>query len=164
MPSTPANEIPIEEPRVDVPKVRRCLRCETTFHSQWAGERICPGARVLTHGEMVLLSVLVLQAPVTRQLSASRLLTLSSFLAAYFASLAAFCAPVKLRLHLLYGALLLFVLQFELPFLPLLLQAVPPFQPFALLSGLPSFRRCFPFRLPFLESWIPWAGLRFNSC
>ena len=42
MPSTPANEIPIEEPRVDVPKVRRCLRCETTFHSQWAGERICP--------------------------------------------------------------------------------------------------------------------------
>ena len=37
------------------------------------------GARALTHGEMVLLSVLVLQARVTKQLSASRLLTLSSF-------------------------------------------------------------------------------------
>jgi hypothetical protein len=25
----------------DIPKVRRCLRCSTTFSSQWSGERIC---------------------------------------------------------------------------------------------------------------------------
>lgn len=26
----------------DVPKARRCLRCETSFDSAWSGERICP--------------------------------------------------------------------------------------------------------------------------
>ena len=41
MPTTTANEMPIDEPRPDVPKTRRCLRCEATFQSQWAGERIC---------------------------------------------------------------------------------------------------------------------------
>ncbi|MBT4353658.1 MAG: hypothetical protein HOD13_03760 [Rhodospirillaceae bacterium] len=41
MPTTPATEVPTDEPRADVAKVRQCLRCETTFHSQWAGERIC---------------------------------------------------------------------------------------------------------------------------
>jgi hypothetical protein len=25
----------------DVPKERRCLRCETSFQSAWSGERIC---------------------------------------------------------------------------------------------------------------------------
>ena len=29
------------EEKADV-KVRRCLSCEATFDSQWAGERICP--------------------------------------------------------------------------------------------------------------------------
>ena len=24
------------------PKTRRCLRCQTTFASAWAGERVCP--------------------------------------------------------------------------------------------------------------------------
>jgi len=23
------------------PQVRQCLRCQTDFHSQWAGERVC---------------------------------------------------------------------------------------------------------------------------
>ena len=23
------------------PKPRRCLRCQTQFHSEWAGERVC---------------------------------------------------------------------------------------------------------------------------
>ncbi len=41
MSTTTANEMPMDEPRTDVPKTRRCLRCETTFQSQWAGERIC---------------------------------------------------------------------------------------------------------------------------
>ena len=41
MPTTPATEVPTDEPRADVAKVRQCLLCETTFHSQWAGERIC---------------------------------------------------------------------------------------------------------------------------
>jgi Zn finger protein HypA/HybF involved in hydrogenase expression len=26
----------------DVPKVRQCLRCKSTFSSEWSGERICP--------------------------------------------------------------------------------------------------------------------------
>jgi hypothetical protein len=26
----------------DVPKPRRCLRCEESFQSAWSGERICP--------------------------------------------------------------------------------------------------------------------------
>jgi hypothetical protein len=25
----------------DVPKLRRCLRCDAEFHSEWSGERIC---------------------------------------------------------------------------------------------------------------------------
>ena len=28
--------------RYDANKTRRCLRCQTTFDSQWSGERICP--------------------------------------------------------------------------------------------------------------------------
>lgn len=40
---------PIEDPSdallepstAEIPKTRRCLRCEATFESRWAGERIC---------------------------------------------------------------------------------------------------------------------------
>lgn len=31
-----------ENQSADIHKIRKCLRCEATFHSQWAGERICP--------------------------------------------------------------------------------------------------------------------------
>lgn len=34
--------LPCDVPGQDAPKTRRCLRCETTFPSEWAGERICP--------------------------------------------------------------------------------------------------------------------------
>ena len=139
MPSTPANEIPIEEPRVDVPKVRRCLRCGSTFHSQWAGERICPrckssntwrngsplGSGASGAGNQAAIGFSTSYPFQLSSLHIQRLLRL-------------FAQPVKLRLHLLYGALLLFVLQFELPYLSLPLQAVPLFQPFALLSGRPQ--------------------------
>ena len=30
-----------DQPREDAPKVRQCLRCQATFESEWAGERIC---------------------------------------------------------------------------------------------------------------------------
>lgn len=39
--SRPADE-PDRHPTWDVPKHRRCLRCETIFKSGWSGERICP--------------------------------------------------------------------------------------------------------------------------
>jgi protein-arginine kinase activator protein McsA len=34
-------EAPDDQLNRDDPKVRLCLRCQTTFKSQWAGERIC---------------------------------------------------------------------------------------------------------------------------
>ncbi|MDA0703860.1 MAG: hypothetical protein O3A96_11590 [Proteobacteria bacterium] len=30
------------DPPADAPKKRECLRCNTKFTSDWAGERICP--------------------------------------------------------------------------------------------------------------------------
>lgn len=38
----PATDMPSDPPPSDAPKVRQCLRCEATFPSKWAGERICP--------------------------------------------------------------------------------------------------------------------------
>jgi hypothetical protein len=35
----------IETERGHVPTRRRCLRCEATFDSAWAGERICPSCK-----------------------------------------------------------------------------------------------------------------------
>jgi len=37
----PAKEEIEEEPFRGVPKLRRCLRCQVSFNSEWAGERIC---------------------------------------------------------------------------------------------------------------------------
>jgi uncharacterized paraquat-inducible protein A len=39
---SPATDAPSDQPLGDVPKVRQCLRCQDTFRSEWAGERICP--------------------------------------------------------------------------------------------------------------------------
>ena len=36
-----ARDAPIDQLPWDVPKLRQCLRCQATFHSKWAGERIC---------------------------------------------------------------------------------------------------------------------------
>jgi len=33
--------IPGETPAEDAPRTRRCLKCKTSFHSEWSGERIC---------------------------------------------------------------------------------------------------------------------------
>jgi len=30
-----------EQAPADIPRERSCLRCRTTFQSEWAGERIC---------------------------------------------------------------------------------------------------------------------------
>jgi Zn finger protein HypA/HybF involved in hydrogenase expression len=32
----------IDRPTKDEPQLRQCLRCQTTFNSDWSGERICP--------------------------------------------------------------------------------------------------------------------------
>jgi Zn finger protein HypA/HybF involved in hydrogenase expression len=45
MTNSPAAGAPSEQSVGDVPKVRQCLRCQDTFHSEWAGERICPGCK-----------------------------------------------------------------------------------------------------------------------
>ena len=37
----PATDVPNDQPPLDVPKVRQCLRCKVTFSSEWSGERIC---------------------------------------------------------------------------------------------------------------------------
>ena len=34
-------DVPADRPPVDTPKVRRCLRCNVEFESEWSGERIC---------------------------------------------------------------------------------------------------------------------------
>ena len=41
MTNSPATHAPKDQPPMDVPKIRQCLRCHDTFHSEWAGERIC---------------------------------------------------------------------------------------------------------------------------
>jgi len=41
MTRSPVGEAPSDQPAKDVPKLRQCLRCRVTFHSAWAGERIC---------------------------------------------------------------------------------------------------------------------------
>jgi hypothetical protein len=41
MTNSPATDAPSDQSPWDVPKVRQCLRCQATFHSEWAGERIC---------------------------------------------------------------------------------------------------------------------------
>ena len=38
---SPAPEEPGDQPTDDAPKLRQCLKCQATFHSEWAGERIC---------------------------------------------------------------------------------------------------------------------------
>ncbi len=37
----PATELSSDHRFEDAAKVRACLRCRTTFHSEWAGERVC---------------------------------------------------------------------------------------------------------------------------
>jgi len=32
---------PIDRPVEDIPKTRQCLKCRSTFSSEWSGERIC---------------------------------------------------------------------------------------------------------------------------
>jgi hypothetical protein len=32
----------------DAPKARVCLRCRTSFHSEWSGERICRNCKSST--------------------------------------------------------------------------------------------------------------------
>ncbi len=29
----------------DIPKTRQCLRCQATFRSEWAGERVCASCK-----------------------------------------------------------------------------------------------------------------------
>jgi len=41
MTNFPATDAPSDRPPWDFPKVRQCLRCQATFHSEWSGERIC---------------------------------------------------------------------------------------------------------------------------
>ena len=38
-------ESPKGRPSWDVPKLRACLRCESTFESEWSGQRICPSCK-----------------------------------------------------------------------------------------------------------------------
>lgn len=40
-PTTDQTDTPTDRPLRETHKVRKCLRCETTFRSEWAGERIC---------------------------------------------------------------------------------------------------------------------------
>ena len=40
IPSVP--DTPTNQPSKIARKDRACLRCRTKFHSEWAGERICP--------------------------------------------------------------------------------------------------------------------------
>lgn len=37
-----------DRPAKDTPKIRRCLKCQTPFHSEWSGERICPRCKTTT--------------------------------------------------------------------------------------------------------------------
>ena len=41
MTKLPATDVPGRGPVRDIAKVRKCLRCKTTFQSKWSGERIC---------------------------------------------------------------------------------------------------------------------------
>jgi hypothetical protein len=41
MTDTTTGNAPTGQLAWDIPKTRRCLRCNTTFRSQWSGERIC---------------------------------------------------------------------------------------------------------------------------
>ena len=41
MTQSPAQDETEEQPFRGVPKLRRCLRCQVSFNSEWAGERIC---------------------------------------------------------------------------------------------------------------------------
>ncbi len=41
MTDTPAKDVLHEELHRGVAKVRLCLRCQHSFKSEWAGERIC---------------------------------------------------------------------------------------------------------------------------
>ena len=34
-----------DTPVIDAPRTRRCLRCQTSFESEWAGERICSSCK-----------------------------------------------------------------------------------------------------------------------
>ena len=41
MTDSPAKDVLNEEAHRGSPKVRPCLRCQHSFESEWAGERIC---------------------------------------------------------------------------------------------------------------------------
>lgn len=45
MTDAPETDTPLERPSHDVPKPRRCLRCETPFVSEWSGNRVCSRCR-----------------------------------------------------------------------------------------------------------------------
>ena len=40
-----ATNAPSDQSAWDVPKVRRCLRCNAKFRSEWSGERVCSGCK-----------------------------------------------------------------------------------------------------------------------
>ncbi len=48
MTNFPATDAPSDRPADDAPKLRKCLRCQATFHSEWAGERICSRCKSTT--------------------------------------------------------------------------------------------------------------------
>jgi len=38
----PPTDTPTDQPTKDANRFRDCLRCGASFHSEWAGVRICP--------------------------------------------------------------------------------------------------------------------------
>jgi hypothetical protein len=44
---SPAIGAPIDQPTRGAPKLRQCLKCRATFHSEWAGERVCSHCKSL---------------------------------------------------------------------------------------------------------------------
>ena len=41
MTNFPATDAPSDQLANDASKLRQCLRCQATFNSEWAGERVC---------------------------------------------------------------------------------------------------------------------------
>ncbi len=41
MTDSPVPYVPVDSAILEDPKLRPCLRCQTMFRSEWAGERIC---------------------------------------------------------------------------------------------------------------------------
>jgi hypothetical protein len=52
MANSKAKRAPSDQSAEDAPKVRQCLRCRATFHSAWAGERVCVHCKGTTAWKM----------------------------------------------------------------------------------------------------------------